>query len=178
MASRFASALAASAGALLVLTACAPGAVELGAAQEIELEDEDSNTEAKVAITITSVEQQTIDALSEFNLDEEDLARTPYFVNYELELLEGDIGPDYSPFSVAFFATSRPTLGATDADGNQAIAMQLIGGLDACKGVEDDAFASLTIGESAGGCRVFLADSDKGLRTVSFGKLDWNAAGN
>lgn len=177
MAPRLASALAASAAALLLLTACAPGAAEIGTAQEIELTDEDSNTEAKVAITITSVEQQTIDALSEFNLDEEDLARTPYFVNYELELLEGEMGADYSPFSVAFFATSRPTLGATDADGNQAIAMQLIGGLDACKGVEDGAFAALSIGESTGGCRVFLAESDKGLRTVSFGKLDWNAAG-
>ncbi len=177
MTRRFASALAASAGALLVLTACAPGTAEIGEAQQIELEDEDSSTQAKVAITITSVEQQTIDALAEFNLDEEDLARTPYFVNYELELLEGDIGADYSPFSVAFFATSRPTLAATDADGEPAIAMQLIGGLDACAGVEDGTFGSLEIGESAGGCRVFLAESDKGLRTVSFGKLEWNAAG-
>lgn len=177
MARRLASALTASAAALLVLTACAPGAAELGAAQEIQLEDEDSKTDAKVAITIASVEQQTIDALSEFDLDADDLARTPYFVNYELELLEGDIGPDYSPFRVAFFASKRPTLIATDADGEQATAMQLIGGLDACRSPEDGAYDALSVGESTTGCRVFLADSDQGLRSVSFGTLDWNVAG-
>lgn len=177
MASRLASAFAASAAALLVLTACAPAAAELGTAQEIELEDDNTNTEAKVAITITSVEQQTIDALSEFNLDEDELKMTPYFVNYELELLDGTLGEDYSPFRVAFFSTSRPTLTASDVDGNQAIAMQLIGGLDACRGAADGAYAALKVGESTGACRVFLAESDKGLREVSFGKLDWSVAG-
>lgn len=168
-------AIAGAALALLLLAGCAPGgaSVPVGEPVEIQVTDEDSSTDATVALTVTAVDQETIDILSDFNLDEEQLAMTPYLVRYSVELVDGVLG-EYDMFRVPF-VVSRNTvyLGAKDAGGAEATPMHLIGGLDACEVLGGEELQTMSVGDTLEGCRVFLADSADGLREVFYGKTTW-----
>ncbi len=162
-----------AAALLILLTACSAGAEPVGTAQETEIAED--GTDATISMTVSAVDQESIDLLSDFDLDADEQAMTPYLVRYSIELVEGSIGADFTPNPMMSFGDT-PFLSAEDAEGNDAVSMQLIGGIDACPGLEDGALAGLAVGESAEGCRVFLAESDAGLRSVSFGDLTWETA--
>lgn len=172
-------AIAGAALALLLLAGCAPGgggAVALGEPHEVTLSDDETSTDATVSLTVAAVEQESIEVLSDFNLDEEQLRMTPYLVRYSVELVEGSIG-DYDMFRVPFVVTRNTVyLGAKTADGTEATPMLLIGGLDGCSGVSGEDLEAMSVGDTLEGCRVFLAESSDGMGEVFYGKSTWTVA--
>ncbi|MGO2111006.1 MAG: hypothetical protein ACTH31_05285 [Pseudoclavibacter sp.] len=172
------AAIVGAAALMLLLSGCSSNSQPLGTAQELEVSDD--ATSATLAITVTSVEQESIDFLDGYNLDADEAAMTPYLVHYEVELVDGSIDEEFSLTPVMSFG-DEPVLGAKDADGGDAISMQLIAGVnsgaedspgDRCSG-PGEALQALAVGESATGCRVFLAESDAGLSEVTIGDLAW-----
>lgn len=145
---------------LLVGCSAAGGAAKVGDAQKVELDG--GNT---IEATVTSVEAQDSSVLEGLELNAEQAAKTPVFVNYSLKLVEGSVPPGDPTFGVTHW-------GATDENDAMIGPVSVFGDFTQCSPTDSAAAKEMQPGDSLDGCILFLTPGDP-IRTVSFFSLDW-----
>lgn len=142
------------------------GGTALGEAAEFEFDD------ARIAVTVDAVEPQDISVLDDWDLDDEERAMTPYFVHFDVELLDGDLAVGSNiPFSAYRWS-------GVDTGGEEAIALQLfaLGDVDMpCGGFSaEEAIETLNTAGSVTACHILLAESADGLAEVRLASQEWS----
>ncbi|TPW76352.1 hypothetical protein [Schumannella soli] len=149
------------AASILLLSGCSgdPAAVAYGRAQSVRVTDERTKTDATVAVTVTGVDVAPADALDGVDLDAEERALTPYFVQFRAKLADGDYSSDFqTPFYDAW--------SGADATGATLAPLSVFGSLRSCPAFGADEAKALAKGEEVAACQILLGEKG-GVRELT-----------
>ncbi|TPW71062.1 hypothetical protein [Schumannella sp. 10F1B-5-1] len=162
---------ATTAAVLALLTGCSsdPAAVDYGSAQTVSVADERTKTDARLEVTVTGVDVAPEGALDGVDLDQEERALTPYFVQYRAKVSDGDYGADFqTPFYDEW--TGR------DAGGDALAPLSVFGSLKSCPAFGADEAKGLAAGDEVSACQILLGEKGGVSELTLLGHWRWHPA--
>ena len=161
-------ALAVTALAATLLTACAGAPKEAQVGEVLEVELSGSKVDASAEFAVTGVDQHAVAELAdELRLSESYDGGTVFLLHYDVRITDGELPADEGAMSFR-----ADVWGATGADEVEIAPVRILHkiDIDGCQLLTQEVADSLAGGEQVSACMIFVAaEADASMESVTYG---------